>query len=282
MENTTLTLAEMLSVFATLKVSLDPSTNLNFSSRNPKRLKLLDGLALLAVTEKEYDVAAVTMTSHAETTGSRIITKFHFMKNRDFMTDEAEYMNNLCDSLNTCPPHRLSSRLHELVFSKCRGKIHGRLIKLHKTVKEIADLIPSWSQPDQKFVDEFSVYYPTESVTEWPSILRHFLFNELNPDHYFKSQKPEVILARCYIFEKRGLLSYIGSLQLVRRLRKVTQYMAIVVRLEQLAKQERGRRVFALNLVSHCVLQPRYEDLQYHSYHALQELCSRLFLLFQR
>lgn len=256
---TTLTLAEMLSVFATLKVNLDPSTDLNFSNAKPKHLELLDGLALLAVTEKAHDVAAVTMTSHAEATQSRIITKFHFMKNRDFTTDEAEYMNDLCDLLNTCPPHRLVIRLHELVFPKCREKIHGRLIKLQKTVQDVEGLIPSWSQPDKEAVEDFSALYPTTPGAQWPYILRTFLCDGLDPDRYYKSQNQGLILYQCHAFCESGLLSHLGSQQLVRRLRKVAQYVAIVRRLQKVAVKKRGRRSFALNLVSHfCILQPRH------------------------
>ena len=255
---TTLTLAEMLSVFATLKVKLDPLTKLNFSWVKPKHLKLLDGLALLAVTEKAHDVAAVTMTSHAEATGSRIITKFHFMKNRNFTADETEYMNNLCDLLNNCPPHQLLFRLHDLVFSKCREKIHGRLIKLQETVRDVEGLIPSWNQPDKEALDIFSGLYPTASGAQWPDNLRDFLINGLNPDRFYKSQNPGLILYQCYAFSKPGLLSRLGSQQLVRRLRKVAQYVAIVMRLKRVAVQKRKRRIFALNLVGHFVLQPRH------------------------
>lgn len=254
----TLNLTEILSVFASLKVNFDPSMNLNFSSAKPKHLKLLDGLALLAVTEGTHDVAAVTMTSHVEETESRTITKFHFMKNRDFTADEAEYLKNLCDLLNTCPPHRLGIRLHELVFPKCREKIHARLMKLAKTVKEFEKRIPEWNPPDKEDVDGFSAVYPTTPGANWPSILKDFLRNGLNPDRYYKSGDPGLILFQCQYFCKRGLLSCIGSQQLARRLGKVAQYGAIVFRLEKMAMQERKRRVFALNLVSHCVLQPRH------------------------
>ena len=104
-----ITLPQILSVFATLKTNQNAQTDLTFFSPKPKHLKLLDGLALLAVTEGSHDVAAVTMTNKIE--GNRTISKFHFTKNRDFSTDEVEYLNTLCDLLNSCPPHRLPSSL---------------------------------------------------------------------------------------------------------------------------------------------------------------------------
>lgn len=260
METTTPTLAEMLSVFATLKVNFDPSTDLNFAYLKSKhmKLKLLDGLALLAVTEKAHDMAAVTMTNHVETKGGRTITKFYFMKNRDFTTDEAEYMNNLCDLLNNCPSDQLLTRLYELILPKCEAKIKSRLLKLQEMVREVADLIPSWNSPDQETVDQFSELYPTTPGAKWPDILRNFLCNGLNTDHYLRSEIKEVILLQCHIFDKRGWLSNVESPQLVKRFRKVAQYAMIVVNLSSTAIEGRKRRFYAVNLVSRCFFQPRH------------------------
>lgn len=125
-------LSQILSVFATLKVNQNAMTDLkNFSSK-PKDLELLDGMALLAVTEGSHDVAAVTMNSHAEAQVGRTILKFHMINNRIFSIDEIKYLNNLCDLLNSCVRNRLLISLQELIIPKCRQKIIARLVKLQK------------------------------------------------------------------------------------------------------------------------------------------------------
>lgn len=157
-----ITLPQVLSVFDILKTNKKcTGKSENFFSLKPKHLKLLDGLALLAVTEGSHDVAAVTMTNEAE--GNRTISEFHFTKNRDFSTDEVDYLHTLCGLLNSCPfpPSFVKLALQDLILRRCRQKIISRQVKLQKTVKEHEESIPSWEQPNQKDVDKFSRVYPT-------------------------------------------------------------------------------------------------------------------------
>ena len=250
-----ITLPHILSVFATLKINQNAETDLRFSSPKSKHLKLLDGLALLAVTEGSHDVAAVTMTNEAE--GNRIISKFYITKNRDFSTDEVNYLNTLCGLLNSCPPHLLSSSLQDLILQRCRQKIISRLVKLQKTVKELQESIPSWDQPSQEDVHRFSQVYPTAPGMTWAQILWSFLYHGLEPDQFASSNRPKPLFLSLYIF-KKGLSAYLGSPQLTRRLRKVSAYAAIITRMTKMAVQERARRAFQVNLVSHYILQRRH------------------------
>lgn len=255
-------LPQILSVFATLKVNQTPLTGLKFSRVERKRverkhLKLLDGIALLAVTEGNHDVAAVTMTNHVEAQGNRTITKFHLIKNRNFSIDEVEYLNSLCDLLNSCVPHRLTTSVQELIVPKCRQKIIARLVKLQKTVRNLEKLIPTWDQPNKEDVDEFKRVYPTAPGSTWPQILSDFLNNGLHPAKFASSNSAKP-LHQCLYFFVIGLSSYLRSPQLTRRLRKVSDYAAIIRRISKVAIRERARRSFALNFVSHCILQRRH------------------------
>lgn len=243
-----ITLPQILSVFATLKTNQNAQTDLTFFSLKPKHLKLLEGLALLAVTEGSHDVAAVTMINKAE--GNRTISQFYFTKNRDFSTDEVDYLNTLCGLLNSCPPHLLSSSLQDLILRRCRPKIISRLVKLQQTVKELEDSIPSWDQPSQEDVDKFSRVYPTAPGMTWAQILWSFLSHGLELDQFASSNRPKPLF-QSLLFFKRGFSSYLRSPQLTRRLRKVSAYAAIITRITKMAVQERTRRTFQVNLVSH-------------------------------
>lgn len=247
-------LYEILSVFATLKVNHSSSIGLPFYSTPPKHLKLLNGVALLTVTEGSHDVAAVTFTNHAKEQG-RILTKFHIMKNRTCSDAEAKYLNTLVDLLNTCAPHKLQIRLQDLILCNCRDKIIARLVKLQKSVEEFKELIPTWEEPNKKDIDKFKDVYEPSSTEDpsWKALLSDFLTNRLHPGH-FSSENSFTPLDESYFFVKGGLLSSIRSPQLARRLKKVSDYAAIIDRITKSALRERARRSFELNIVSHSIL----------------------------
>lgn len=194
------------------------------------------------------------MTSHAEIEGNRTITRFHLMKNRDFSDAEVRYLRDLCNLLNSCAPHRLSSSVRDLVIANCQKKILSRLIKLQKSVRDIEDLIPSWGQPNETDVEAFKKLYPTAPGLSWPQILADFLKNGLQPSRFATANSPKPLYQSRY-FVKAGLLSCIPSPQLARRLKKVSDYVAIIISLTKMALRERGRRIIELNFVSHCILQ---------------------------
>ena len=247
-------LSEILSVFATLKVNHSPLIDLPYSSIRIKRLKLLNSIALLTVTEGSNDVAAVTLTNHAQEQG-RILTKFHIMKNRTCSDEEVNYLNSLIDLLNSCPPHRLQISLQELIIFNCREKIIARLVKLQKSVNDSKELIPTWEEPNREDIDEFKVIYEPSSTEDlsWKALLLDFLTNGLHPSG-FSSTKSPLPLLQSYFFVKKGLLSNIRSPQIARRLRKVSDYAAIIDRISKLTLRERALRSFELKIVSRCII----------------------------
>ena len=247
-------LYEILSVFATLKVNHSSLVDLPSSSTLTNHLKLLNGIALLTVTEGSHDVAAVTFTNHAKEQ-SRILTKFHIMKNRTCSDAEAKYLNTLIDLLNTCAPHRLQVRLQDLILYHCREKIIARLVKLQKTVKDFKELIPAWEEPTKENIDEFKDVYEPSSTEDpsWKALLLDFLTNRLHPGH-FSSENSFAPLDESYFFVESGLLSSIRSPQLARHLKKFSDYAAIIDRITKSALRERATRSFELNIVSRCSL----------------------------
>lgn len=251
-------LSEILSIYATLKVNHDSPANPPFSSSSrPKHLVLLDGIALLMVTEGSHDVAAATMTNHA-TKDNRTLTKFHIVKNRSCSSKEVDYLRRFIDLLNTCVPHRLQRGLWELIIPNCKDKILSRLVKLQKSVKDVQDDIANWGTPNQAHIDRFrEVYKPSTTDPSWVGLLFDFLVNGLHPGR-FSSQSSAKPLFQTLFFLKIDFLPYLRSPQLVRRLKKIADYAAIITRITILTIQERPRRLFELNIVSCFILQRRH------------------------
>lgn len=181
------------------------------------------------------------MANEAE--GNETISKFYFTKNRNFLFDDVDYLNALCDLLNSCPSHCLSSSLQDLILQRCRQKIISRLVKLQKTVKELQESIPSWDQPSQEDVDEFSQVFPTAPGMTRAQILWSFLYHGLEPDQFASSNRPKPLF-QVLLFFKKGF--YLRSLQLTRRVRKVSAYAAIITRITKMG----STRADAKNLSS--------------------------------
>lgn len=250
-----LSLNGILSVFATFKVDRSPSIHHHhFSSQRHKkhenRLKLLNDIALLLVTEASDDVAAVCITNHART-NSRTVTRVHVMKNRSCTSEEMEYFNDFVKVLNECVASKLGEALYDVVLKNCRQQIIARLVQLQKVVEEVKDQISTWAEPEKNDLDNFRNFYKSStSNSSWSQLLFGFLTKELYPSH-LSLENLDLSLTSAYFFVKNnGLLNSMRSTQLVEQLRNVSDYVAIIKRITTLASRERGRRVFELNIVS--------------------------------
>lgn len=287
-----LNLNEILSVFATCKVDRSPSIERhhfsfykldkpNKPNKHAKHLKLLNDIALLLVTEASDDVAAVCITNHARTNG-RTITRIHIMKNRSCTNEELEYFNEFVGVLNQCEASKILEALCNIVPKNCRQQIIARFVKLQKVVEAVKDRIPTWAEPKKDDLDDFRQFYKSStSDSSWSQSLLDFPTKELCPSS-FSSKELCQSLIQAYLFVKNnGLLNSLRSTELVEQLKNVSDYIAIMQRMKELAIRERGRRVFELNIVSLELVffsnAMQSVLIMCHSYHPLREL---LFLRF--
>ena len=247
-----LNLSGILSVFATFKVDRSPSVHHRHSpsQKHEKRLKYLNDIALLLVTEASDDVAAVCITNHGRTNG-RTITRVHVMKNRSCTSGELEYFDEFVQMLNQCVASKLLEVLCDIVLKNCRQQIIARLVKLQKVVEEVKDQISTWVEPEKDYLDKFRKFYKlSTSNSSWSQLLLGFLTKELYPSHFSLKKLNLSLISAHFFVQNNGLLKSVRSTQLVEQLRNISDYITIIQGMTTLALRERGRRVFELNIVS--------------------------------
>jgi hypothetical protein len=256
MANLPISLPEILSVFATLKVPgtimANSCTN---SSRSPsKNLKLLNGIALLLVTEETSDMGAATCTTHAK--DGRIVTSFHVVKNRECTIQERRYYEEFIQCLNNADASIMGEALLKLVLDNCRAKILNRAMKLQKAVKEYQNNTsgPTWGESDdtmRKDIEMFKELYPPSILQEtWSDYLDEFFMKGLSPQN-FQTTVSGLPLLQAYVFAStESLINSINSPILMRRLKKLGDYNASLMRIKKLAIRERSKGMFELNIVS--------------------------------
>ena len=264
MANLPINLDEILHVYATLKIkssmisptglALLPSSSNNDSASVAKHLNLLNGIALLMVTEAQSDVAAVTMSSHAQ--GGVTKTVFHLMKSRDPNETEIAYYKDFINLLNADQTNsdELQEKIEELTTINCRAKILSRAIKLQKAVIDVRNEIPTWGFPptSQNDVAEFTRQYPrSKNVSSaWPDLLDDFLVKGLHPENFTAGDIAfRLMLAHTFAFTE-NLLKTIRSPKLRRRLKKLAEYAQILLTITRRIKREKGKRIYGINVVS--------------------------------
>lgn len=261
MANLPISLVQILSVYASMKINrpmVSPACSDLFSSssdRAAKHLRLLNGVALLMVTEGQSDVAAVTVSNHAH--GGMTRTVFHMMKNRDCNEVETAYYENFVRLLNAhnMDSKELQRKLEQLIITNCRAKILNRASRLQKAVKEIRSNIPTWSLPSPARQDEIAVFkrlYPrsTAELSSWPDLLDDFLVEALRPESFAKGDTAFLLMLIHYFVSTESLMTVIGSPKLGRRLKKLSEYARILMSITKHVTREKGRRIYEIKIVS--------------------------------
>jgi hypothetical protein len=258
MANLSISLSEILSVFATLKVPrtimANSCINSSRSLKQNKSLKLLNGIALLLVTEETSDMGAATCTTHAE--DGRIVTRFHVVKNRECTSQERRYYEEFIKCLNNADASIMGEALLKLVLDNCRAKILNRAIKLQKAVKEYKNNTsgPTWGESDDTMredIEMFKELYSPSTVHEtWSDYLDDFFMEGLSPQN-FQTTVTGLPLLQAYVFAStESLINSINSPIVMRRLKKLGDYNASLMRIKKLAIRERSKGMFELNIVS--------------------------------
>jgi hypothetical protein len=142
--------------------------------------------------------------------------------------------------------------LARLVLENCRGTIISRAQKLRKVVNEFKKSQGTWGQAndlDIAFLRERRGSIKVEG-TSWSDFLDDFLVEGLHPDLFAKTKSPKLLLL-VYLFAKRSsLISALASPKLIRRFKKLADYLRAVEHIVMLVQRERGKRIFALDIVS--------------------------------
>lgn len=188
-----------------------------------KHLRLLDGIALLLVTEAKSDVAAVMF----EQTPSQIT--FSYAKNRPCTAKERDYLDELFRlSFSDTDMQGCSLKLLDHVIPNCRNKIVVRLGRLRRS---IPDPLHIFDDIDGKFHEHLVAKMPHIFPTPGsPSVSRAILLNYLWQVRKDDSAKcSDTALSRLIRFASafgsyKPLKDLIRDDVIVRRLRKLGDY----------------------------------------------------------
>lgn len=259
-----ISLSEILSVFATLKLHLPASTNSCLSppfSSDPapvpknKHLKLLNGVALLLVTEGTSDVAAATVTNHAK--DDKIITKFYVVKNRQCTAKEHAYYQGFIKTLND-QSMGYSTRvqtLMSLILANCQEKILTRLLKIQQVLKDFKGTIKPWGEPNGMMEPDIifflkKVYKPSNPDASWSEYLEDLFTKGLDPEEFTKTSDGKALWLACVFVSKPSFLSSLSSPKVVSCLRQLGDYVATLMSINKQVELWRGKRVFELDIGS--------------------------------
>lgn len=250
-----ISLSEVLSVTATFTIFQPYLGGPCIGSETPTKhenLKLLDGIALLLVTEGASDVAAAAVTNHVKDGLS--VTKFHVMKGRECSAQECRYYHDLVKILNDHDISTMEDALFELVVANCRNQILTRSTKVQRAVKECDIAFSTWVDPSERMKAEISqfreVYQPSTPCDSWPELLDDFLTKGLHPDKFRNNNTGKPLRLAFWFVHTRSLSERIRSDKLEMRLAELGAYASILMKLTRMAKHGRGRRVVELEIVS--------------------------------
>lgn len=264
MSSLPITLAEILSVSAALKLHLPPgsnsclpplrSPNLALAPKNKYRT-LLNGMAMLLVTEAASDVAAGTITNYAK--GDKIITRFYAVKNRQCTAMEQAYYQYFIRTLNDQSidsPTRMHT-LMNLIISNCRGKIIHRLLKFQHALKDSKGTIKPWREPDGMMEPDVIslktfVHQSSNPDASWSEYLEDLFTKVLDPEDFMSTSDGKALWVAYLFVRNPSLLGSIGSPKVVSRLRKLAQYVATLISIDKQVKHWKGKRVFELHIGS--------------------------------
>lgn len=271
-----ITVPEILSVFATLKIHRSATTNpcrditkipswrhkdaipiyqSCKKTANRKNLRLLDGIALLLVTERTSDGAAVSMTNRAH--GELIKTTIHMVKNRECTEKEKNYYETFIELINdsTINSVTLEDELSNLVLENCRAQIINRAVKLRRAIKRYRNVHRTWRAENstiQKDISEFRKLYKLSAfkAPTWPELLDHFLLEGLHPDQFSTTEGGRALWLVHEFVINDHLLNSIPSLKVTSRLRKLAEYVQTLLTITKHVARKRRNRIFQLEIVS--------------------------------
>jgi hypothetical protein len=188
-----------------------------------KHLNLLDGIALLLVTEGKGDVAAVSFV-HTSTS-----IEFYYSKNRLCTPQETAYVQRLLEMAGSFEPSERRAwvgRVLELVIQACFKKVKGRMRKITNELKKIGfssslrleDLnnLPIWRETDRKgeIVEAYRRTFPSkkpeEGVSDRDILFRYFggLFEVMGSEGQIGGAKAAICLS-CNIGMAISCLKYV-------------------------------------------------------------------------
>jgi hypothetical protein len=176
-----------------------------------KHLNLLDGIALLLVTEGKGDVAAVSFV-HTSTS-----IEFYYAKNRPCTLQETAHIQKLLEMTRSFQPSESGvwvDKALELVIQTCIKKVKGRMRKITNELKKtgfgsssrLEDLnnLPIWRKTNRKgeIVEAYRRTFPSQRLMEGVSdreiLFRYFsgLFKVSGPEAQIEGAKAAVFLSR--------------------------------------------------------------------------------------
>jgi hypothetical protein len=176
-----------------------------------KHLDLLDGIALLLVTEDKGDVVTVSFVQ------TSISIEFYYAKNRPCTPQETAYIQKLLEITSSFEPSEAGiwvDRVLELVIQTCIKKVKGRIRKIINELKKfgfslslrLEDLnnLPIWRETDRKgeiveaYKRAFPSQEPVEGVSDRDILFRYFggLFEVSGSEGQIEGAKAAVYLSR--------------------------------------------------------------------------------------
>ena len=237
-----LTLHEILSVFATLKLNCPVAKSPCFvtaDSGGGKHLRLLNGLALLLVTEAKSDVAAVTISTRP-LEGGQLEHVFHLAKNRSCTASEALYYRKFMELINegrSLDYATLFGCLMDLILDNCRPKISIRAGRIQRAIqdREAYNMLPDeennlhpWTKAELKDFRKWSGAESVEGIS-WFELVVGWMKTCLHPQLFEKSieRKPAYLaLTKVEKFSKQiNLVRALGLPRLERQVGKLAMYV---------------------------------------------------------
>lgn len=113
-----------------------PTRPASMRPEDRKHLRILDGIALMLVTESKGDVAAVTISQSTDS------IQVHYAKNSASKGDLREYINSIVCHLSDnrhLPLGDLSYHLSMIIIKKCLKKVRHRAMKLIRSLKDVSN-----------------------------------------------------------------------------------------------------------------------------------------------
>ena len=213
--------------------------------KKPKHLVLLDLLALLLVTQTKSDVAATMLI----TNGSM---KFFYCKNRPFTDGENEYVRTLfkyASQTNREASERYDDLL-AVIVDKCQQKIRARLSKVLRRVKELRPTVNRGIQSESCLPLELAKRLKAQLEIGPEASLKNSLIRWCDYlERHRHSKDPEFLrfaVGHAHIIGLPPDINVMIDQKLLRRIRKLGDYMGAVIQLVGEADQLRPEALRAL------------------------------------
>ena len=269
MANLPVSLHEILSVFATLRLKCPAAESSCFvtpGSGEGKHLRLLNGIALLLVTDAKSDVAAVTISTFP-LEGGRLEHVFHLVKNRSCTASEELYYSKFMELINKGRNSDYTTLFHclmDLIIDNCRPKISIRAGRIQRAIqdREAYNIVPDeennlhpLTRAELKEFQEWSGAERVEGIS-WFELVVRWMKTYLHPQLFENSKRRKhvylALMGADNLSQHTNLVKALGSPRLERQVGKLAMYAQSLRRILRrvLHQCPSARAVYRLELVS--------------------------------